>query len=68
MLAQKMSHRSEKLEKYIGHCVIIEFKHGKAEKGVLYHNFKGIEGYCLKTPEYEYIFCKSSVRKIKECE
>lgn len=62
-----MSHRSEKLDKFIGKHVIIEFKRDKVEEGVLYHNFKGIQAYCLKTPEYDVAFCKTHVKKIKEC-
>lgn len=60
-----MSHRSKELDAYIGQNVVVEFKKGNPESGVLYHNYKGIQGYCLKTPECDVIFCKTLVRKIE---
>lgn len=67
-----MSHKSEKLEQYIGKFVNIEFrpKYGMKinYKGVLHHNTKGWRPYKLQTKNYDFIFSKSEVIKIEEVE
>lgn len=65
-----MSHKSEKLEQYIGKFVEIEFRHGNGivlvQTGVLHHNTKGWRPYKLQTKNYDFIFSKSEVIKIEE--
>ena len=65
-----MSHKSEKLEQYIGKFVEIEFRglNGKPYtiKGVLHHNTKGWKPYKLVNNLWDFIFSKSEVIKIEE--
>lgn len=67
-----MSHKSEKLEQYIGKFVNIKFRPvcgtTRIEKGVLHHNTKGWRPYKLQTKKYDFIFSKSEVVKIEEVE
>lgn len=60
-----MSHRSEKLDKYIGKSVEVTFKDHSKEKGFLYHNYRGIQGYRLENEKYSVRFCKTSVKAIE---
>lgn len=69
-----MSHKSEKLEQYIGKLVKIDFKLPvgaykgkiKAYTGILQHNEIGFRPYRLVTKDFDYVFVKTDVRKIEE--
>lgn len=68
-----MSHRSKELDAYIGKLVKIKFKNPvgayKGEKrtytGILHHTKVGFRPYVLAIKDFDYVFCKTDVRKIE---
>ena len=57
-------HKDEYMDSLIGRKVIITFKDGSYETGILAYPVLGI-GYAIKTPSRNVAFCKSHVRCIK---